>query len=140
MPVRAAPSFDPLAPFLDAVPVDRHTVMSDALKFARQERQMQIKLFGAGAKSIFESVMEGMAYAVQREDVRRHNKANAAYTASLHPLERERRALELEMTLLRDKMLGITWPDHRRFVQEKMRVYSARLAEIDALQSKREAA
>lgn len=133
------PTFDPIAPFLDAVPVDGRTIMIEALHFARQDRQLSKRLFGDAAKTIFECVVEGMAYAVQREEARRHNKANAAYAASLHPLERERRALDLELTLLRDKLLGAHINERSR-ITSRMAAYSARIAEIETMQAQRRAA
>jgi hypothetical protein len=133
------PTFDPIAPFLDAIPVDGRTVLREAIRFARNERRMQVRLFSKGAKSIFECAVEGLAAANAREESRRRNQAASAWTASLDPLERERVALELEMTLLRDKLIGSHAWDRER-ITSRMAAYSRRLAEIGGMQNKRRAA
>lgn len=134
-----APSFHPVEAFMDAIPVDGRTVMREAIHAARIERRMQVRNFGARAKSLFECAKFGMDYALERDTSRRATKANAAWVASMDPLERERVALELEMSLLRNKVLGKRGFERDRIYQ-RMAAYSKRLAEIAAAQSKREAA
>lgn len=131
---------DPLEPFLEAIPYDRARVLSEARQFARYERKAQLRLFGRGAASLFECAKAGMDQALSREEIRRRNQALPAYHASMHPLERERKALEIEVWRLSDKLLGEGWPDARRFYREKIAAYQARLSEIAALQAELRAA
>lgn len=129
----------PVDAILESIPYDRPTVLREAIRYARRERQMQVRLFGRGAASLYECAKFGMDAAIARDDARRARVANDIWQRSLDPLTRERRAIELEIWRLNDKLLGENWPDARRFMREKIADYRARLAEIAAM-TNREAA
>ena len=117
------PTFEPLAAFVDAIPVNWPVVVAEAANYRAQEY----------------SPIDCWAFALDRDYARRVRIATPAYEATLHPLELERRALELEMTLLRDKLLGAHVNERGR-ITSRMAAYSARLVEIEVLQNERVAA
>jgi hypothetical protein len=117
------PTIDPLAQFVDAIPVNWPVVIGEAANYRRQDY----------------SPLDCWRFALDRDYARRVRVATPRWEATQHPLERERVALELEMTLLRDKLIGAHPWDRERYTA-RMAAYSRRLAEIEAMQSARRAA
>lgn len=133
------PSFDPVEPFMQQVPVNRSRVMAEARHFARKSRRLKKKLFGDQAASLRYCAIEGMTEALEREESRRRIVANGLYVKSLPWPEQERLALETELFLLRNKFIGCHANERERMAS-KMAGIAERIAEIDAMRSKREAA
>lgn len=115
--------------FLDEVPVDGRAVMREAILFARVERKLEVKVFGRRNSSLYEIAKDGMTRAMERETSRRRNIAGVAYRAALDPVTREILALELQLTLLRNKRLGSNGY-RREYLDGKINAYTARLAEL----------
>lgn len=115
------PTFEPLAAFVDAIPVNWPVVVAEAANYRAQEY----------------SPVDCWAFALDRDYARRVRIATPAYEATLHPLELERRHHETEMALLRGRFATF---NERIEIDRKMKFHADRLAEIEALQSKRVAA
>jgi hypothetical protein len=121
-----APSYES---FLDQVPVDGRAVMREAIRFARYERRLDLKVFGSRKTSLLCIAKAGMQRAMDRENARRGNIASGLYRAALDPVTREIRQHELQIELLRDKRLGKTHYARQR-IDEQIAYHAERLAEL----------
>lgn len=115
--------------FLEQVPVDGRAVMREAIRFARYERKLDVKVFGSRQASLYDLAKVGMQRAMDRENARRGNIASALYRESLDPITREIRQHELQLELLRDKRLGKTHYARQR-IDEQIAYHAERLAEL----------
>lgn len=115
--------------FLEQVPVDGRTVMREAIRFARSERKLDVKVFGSRKTSLLAIAKAGMQRAMDRENARRGNIASGLYRAALDPVTREIRQHELQLELLRDKRLGKTHYARQR-IDEQIAYHAERLAEL----------
>jgi hypothetical protein len=97
------PSFHPIEPFVEQIPVDTATVICEA---------------------------DAMRFALQRDYSRRLREAQPAYEASMDPLTRELRAINLKLELLREKLLGM-W--ERQHIISQMHALYQRLNELQPL-------
>jgi hypothetical protein len=129
VPAPMTPTFDPVEPFLSQVPVNRRRVMSEARHHARIVRGRSLKLFGDDAGPLRYCATEGLDHALAREESRRRTVANGMYVASLHPLERERLGLEIELCITRNKFIGCHEGER---LASRMAALSRRIAEIEA--------
>lgn len=115
--------------FLEQVPVDGRTVMREAIRIARYERKLDVKVFGSRKASLLMLAKAGMQRAMDRENARRNNIAGRLWRESLDPVTREINGIELQLTLLRDKRLG-KLGYARQYIDEQIAAYTARLAEL----------
>jgi hypothetical protein len=108
------PSFHPIEPFVEQIPVDTATVICEAMHYRRQDYP----------------AADAMRFALQRDYSRRLREAQPAYEASMDPLTRELRAINLKLELLREKLLGM-W--ERQHIISQMHALYQRLNELQPL-------
>jgi hypothetical protein len=114
------PSFHPIEPFVEQVPVDTATVLCEAMHYRRQDYP----------------AADAMRFALQRDYSRRLREAQPAYEASMDPLTRELRAINLQLELLREKLLGKRMWERQNIISQMHALYQR----LNELQPLREAA
>lgn len=122
----SAPSYESL---LEQEPVDGTTVMREAIHFARRERKLEARVFGRRQSSLYDVAKTGIRIALDRELVRRSNRAGEKYRAALDPIAREIRQHELQITFIKDRLIGLNSVD-RRYLEGRMNGHIERLAEL----------
>jgi|GEM_PF-5214179 len=113
----SAPSFHPVQPFLDAIPVDLPFVVGRAISYRRQNYP----------------AVTAMKWAREEERAIAMCEASRAYQASLDPVTREIEALETRMYVLRERVLGKIGYARDRDYQEMANI-TARLAALQPVE------